>query len=142
MIMREILFRAKTTVKEVGEFNNVWIDGDLITSNGKYYIHPKNNSVSVSGELGKTIVMHEVSPETVSQFTGLCDKNGRKIWENDIAVITVENGNFLVEWSDTEARWQMNNEEEVFIVDFNNYWSYQVEVIGNVFDNPELLEGI
>ena len=128
--MREIIFKAKR--KDNGE----WVEGLLWKK--KY----DSNKIFIScfPDKDDNEEVFVVEPDTICQYTGLTDKNGRKIWENDIVVIPVENGYFLVEWSDTEARWQMNNEEDAFIVDFDNYWSYQVEVIGNVFDNSELLE--
>lgn len=80
----ENIFKAKTTPKESGDFNNVWVEGDLIKSDGKYYIHPQGNRVKVEGELGKIIVMHEVIPETICRYLGFKDKSGNKIFENDI----------------------------------------------------------
>lgn len=68
------LYKAKTTPKEKGEFNNVWVIGNLIVSNGKYYIHPVGNVVNVRNEICKMIVMHEVIPDTICQRTGLKDK--------------------------------------------------------------------
>lgn len=68
--MREILFKAKR------KDNNEWIKGSLIYDvNEKWYIH-KNNCALVIGT-------YEVIPETISQYTGLKDKNDVKIFEND-----------------------------------------------------------
>ena len=84
--MGEILFKAKTTKKddERSAFDNVWVEGDLIHSGGKTYIHPISNLVRVAGEIGQRIIMHEVIPETVCRYTGKEDKKGKKIWEHDI----------------------------------------------------------
>lgn len=141
--MREIMFKAKTTVKEVGEFNNVWVEGDLITSNGKHYIHPNNNAVSVSGELGKIIVMHEIDPETISQYIGLCDKNGRKIWENDIVTKNNRFGKVVYGEKNCECcngvyGWTFEHIGRYStVVDIRE--QNTVEVVGNIFDNEEFL---
>lgn len=137
------LYKAKTTPKEKGEFNNVWVTGNLIVSNGKYYIHPVGNVVNVKNEIGRIIVMHEVIPDTICQCTGLKDKNGNLIWENDI--VKDERGNLY------KAFWQNNYyqfswicvKSDVFSIgakwDLWSFKSFEIEVIGNIFDNPELL---
>lgn len=139
--MRDILFKAKTTPKEKGVFNNVWVYGDLIESNGKYYIHPKANTVSVNGELGKIIVMHEVIPDTICQCTGLTDKNGNKIWDNDVVRNEYERNGFQtlkVYYSKEKAKYVLMNAYKMF-TDFDKLLG-QLEVIGNIFDNPELVK--
>ena len=140
------LYKAKTTPKEKGEFNNVWVTGNLIVSNGKYYIHPVGNVVNVKNETGRIIVMHEVIPDTICQCTGLKDKNGKLIWENDVVgfwdTYSTENGYAeadcigKVAWDDETISFQVTNRlsaESYEVLD-------ECSVIGNIFDNKELLE--
>ena len=82
--------------------------------------------------------------DTICQCTGLKDKNGKLIWENDI--VRDEQGNFY------KAFWQNNYYQfswvcvktDVFLIgtkwDLWSIKSFEIEVIGNKFDNPELLE--
>lgn len=86
----------------------------------------------------------EVDRNTACQCTGLKDKNGKLIWENDI--VRDEHGNFY------KAFWQNNNyqfswicvKSDVFFTgvkwDLWSFKSFEIEVTGNIFDNPELLE--
>ena len=130
------LYKAKTTPKEKGEFNNVWVTGNLIVSNGKYYIHPVGNVVNVKNEIGRIIVMHEVIPDTICQCTGLKDKNGNLIWENDI--VNTQCGKAIVVWD--KAEWRINWLRRKGLY----YWAFEdiqiTEVIGNIFDNKDILE--
>ena len=134
------LYKAKTTPKEKGEFNNVWVTGNLIVSNGKYYIHPVGNVVNVKNEIGRIIVMHEVIPDTICQCTDLKDKNGKLIWENDI--IKCKFGIAVAVWDKSEWRIKLVK-DNIWRKDLH-YWAVEdnqrTEVIGNIFDNPELLE--
>ena len=129
------LYKAKTTPKEKGEFNNVWVTGNLIVSNGKYYIHPVGNAVKVKNEIGRIIVMHEVIPDTICQCTGSKDKNGKLIWENDI--VKTSGHIFVCYWDEYNFEWGLKSKTHTFGLGYIDKWL--IEVIGNIFDNTELL---
>lgn len=144
---REILFKAKTTKKHnrKHDFNDVWVEGDLVRSGGKYYIHPIANKVKIDGELGKVIIVHEVDQNTICQFTGLTDKNGQKIWENDICdrkekyleIVMYNEGDWQLDYSYAFGKEIHYNACNLgFYVCERNC----VEVVGNIFDDAELLE--
>ena len=87
--------------------------------------------------------MTEVAPSTICQCTGLSDKNGKLIWENDICIITdgtldEEDGYFRLDWEIDRAMFEF--EGTGICANFDNVSVYDCEVIGNIFDNPELLE--
>ncbi|TGX99196.1 hypothetical protein E5357_06190 [Hominisplanchenecus murintestinalis] len=122
--MREILFRAKRID------NGEWIEGDLV------HAPDGRTAASTYDDLVET------DPETVCQWTGLADKDGRKIFEGDICKIhsgpiDEEDGCFSVEWDEGDARFALYGEG--LTVDFGNYHGHECEVIGNIFDNPDLL---
>ena len=138
------LYKAKTTPKEKGEFNNVWVIGNLIVSNGRYYIHPINNIVNVENEIGRIIVMHEVIPDTICKCAGLKDKNDKLIWENDIVSFAHENytRNYAIEFKNTFHNYglRFRNKSIHFRCTQVTLCMHDCEVIGNIFDSPELLE--
>lgn len=119
--MREILFKAKRID------NGEWVEGLLTIMWGQYHIINPNDENTA----------YPIDADTICQYTGLTDKNGNKIWENDIIQIATEDKYFHLEWQDDTAGFVMNGDG--FTIDFDNYWSYEVEVIGNIFDNPELI---
>ena len=139
------LYKAKTTHKEGKEFDNVWVKGSLIIARNKYYIHPVGNAVNVEKELGKLVIMHEVDPSTICQCTGMKDKNGKLIWENDIVnCITTDCEEYArqIVYDKEELDFKATNGKE----DYGSEFEYlsclvEIEVTGNVFDNPELLDG-
>lgn len=85
--------------------------------------------------------MIEVDPSTICQCTGLKDKNGKLIWENDIVNCLAEECCGYIGWNEDEAGFYFNvlledgTYEEEHIYDYVDC----MDVIGNIFDNPELL---
>ena len=141
--MREILFRGKS--KETGE----WIAGYLIIADERWFILITDNIQTYSftclkdGEyiFGKFI---EVIPESIGQYTGLTDKNGKKIFEGDI--VKDEQAQMLgkvvyataADGFDGMAGFMVDDIDDG-LQNYNGFW-HLVEGIGNIHDNPELLE--
>ncbi len=121
--MREILFRAKSKVR--GD----WVEGCLVRRyNG--YVGIDRPHPDLCFEL------IEVEPETVGQYTGLTDKNGKKIFEGDICWFY--GGDYysgLWEQNAIVAITDMTDDEQTHYLNNAEY----CEVIGNIHDNPELL---
>lgn len=131
--MREIKFRGKTE-----EMNSWWTFGNLvICDNGDYQI-------GHCTKYGDTYYRNKVFKETVGQYTGLKDKNGKEIYEGDIVYIKGETEILdikgKVEYSETFAQYIITNTKNIMyeaepLGDYEN-----IEVIGNIYDNLELLE--
>ena len=141
--MREILFRGKRID------NGEWVEGGsifkLINKSGEHFFIPRfNEKVIATHDDNMNIIalegciLYKVDPETVGQYTGLIDKNGLKIFEGDVLTVDGEDGFFVLEFQEDTARFVMSGDS--IVVDFDNFWSYEVEVIGNIHDNPELLK--
>lgn len=145
--MREILFRGKRAD------NGEWVFGDLrqyvniVGCEDFYEIDTMSDTIGY-GHSYKVIL------ETVGQFTGLTDKNGRKIFEGDIvkiidkivgyerlAIIVFGNPNGVYSWG-----YQLKPiSAEPFATDILHWVDMEesgafIEVLGNIYDNPELLE--
>ena len=132
--MREILFKAKRMD------NGEWIEGYLvigrheIDNTKEYAIIPVD---VIFWEYGVSDMI-QVIPETICQYTGLTDKNGNKIWENDV----VKDKDICllgsVEYDEEHGMYVINEVNDGY-QNFQEFWSC-TEVIGNIFENPELVE--
>ncbi len=127
---REILFRGKRID------NEEWIEGKLLVDN---LIVPVNLEFKV--KVG-CIYGYEVIPETVGQYTGLCDKNGVKIFEGDIVVWDYDKVDFDGATHSTPELVRWDKDYCGFIVNYDDMGTIDknCRVIGNIYDNPGLLE--
>lgn len=167
--MREILFRAKRID------NGEWVEG--------YYIYHIKRTICLIGDsvkpedeqhvimqdgfsdwnMPRNTVVFDIDPENVCQYTGLKDKNGKRIWENDIVSCEHEKfqegdpaeqypfpdtirykRNYVVEFINTGSSYgyRLRNKSIHFMLTGNVIYNHNIEVLGNVFDNPELLEEV
>ena len=146
--MREILFKAKR------KDNGKWVEGYYrrIPCMGmlEHYIMPRNPK--------NRMEQYAIDPDTICQYTGLTDKYGRKIWENDILRYSYDydGSSFLkdgeeikyrvgaVFWSEWRGSWAVCGRGNKKCTN-NDVFKYnrnpnRTEVIGNIFDNVDLLE--
>ena len=138
--MREILFRGK---------------GDKRYNDGEWCFGVPIECYDGDWQICTDCIRSTVITETVGQYTGLKDKNGNKIFEGDIVRLTDEHNE--MEWTavvvfgnpngDYNWGWQLNAIEEfdgnkgiLLWVDMEESGAY-CEIIGNIYDNPELMEG-
>ena len=127
---REFLFRGKTFA------------GELVVGNGYFTDQTKHiivKNLRSTGEADRTNYF-EIIQETISQFTGLTDKNGVKIFEGDILKVELFSKPYQITFGKSE-KWgaafcvQSHNS----ITFLNKSWAETSEVIGNIFDNPEMV---
>lgn len=143
--MREILFKAKR------KDNGKWVEGYYCKLDETTYCisedyerHPVPTHHYILYEtmtdwgLPNRFLQFEIDHDTLCQYTGLTDVNGKKIWENDI----VHCGTKLrVSWHHFKASWVLSKKGWLYNHFFGEAVEPEdVEVVGNVFDNPDLLE--
>lgn len=130
--MREILFRGKRID------NGEWIEEHYLRKEVHFIFQTDKHN---------TWRCVEIVPETLCQFTGLCDKNVNRIWENDIVNYNEKYASIKFGMYCSSSGY--GNYNLGFYVDFPGetlyrkelgYWHEKVEVVGNIFDNPELLQ--
>lgn len=140
------LFKSKTA-KIVDEYNNdvedgVWVQGSIRCDVGKYTIFQFETERA-------DYVEYEIDPSTICQCTGLKDKNGTLIWENDIVKFDVYYYEKLDSSIISQIKWcndlcalslVVNGRGTRGTLGHLMCLNKEIEVIGNVFDNPELLE--
>ena len=134
--MREILFRGKRM--NDGE----WVEGYLVKAvGGECMILPVTTEHCGGAEFSEG---YHCDPTTVGQYTGLKDKNGKRIFEGDICRNTRTGEIVSVKWHGTMAGYVWNKRRaDGFLFDFGELFRAcdKYEVIGNIHDNSELLKG-
>lgn len=154
--MRENLFRAKKYEKSVFDETD-WVYGSLIDSGNheQVFIYPWLNGASTMPVRQLVYArMEAVNPETVCQFTGKVDKNGTNIFEGDVfqleddivAVVIFNDGCFRLEEYGLCGTWIESGYDEcgggygiIECEPIDWYFLKDMEVIGNIHDNPELI---
>lgn len=143
---REIKFRGKVTKTKQ------WVYGDLLHV-GNGCIITTNSELGENlpdGDIGLAYNHDEfavVTPETVGQFTGLLDKNGKEIYEGDVIRSYDSENNPIkhyISWRSDNAAYSATVLEypHLFCAVIQDWIDeFEKEIIGNVFDNPELLKG-
>ena len=154
--MREILFRGKPVERFITQMRitnqwdeNGYVYGSLIVSEDRCYIctYAECTMNTIIGNGHATMV--EVIPETVGQFTGLTDKNGKKIFEGDILIHhnnnpysnRTEKGRVF--WDENSCEWRRTTNGVFYLGKIDSYClssSCVYEIIGNIHDNSEPLK--
>ena len=127
--MREILFRGKccTTGEWVEGFLGIEVPDVLVIQQFSYDEYFKSNCID----------QYSLKPETIGQYTGMTDKNGTKIFEGDICWFY--SGDYYSELWEQNAIVAITDMTDYEQTHYLNNAEY-CEVIGNIYDNPELME--
>ena len=151
--MREILFRGKRLD------NGDWVEGAFLNDrDGAFYICPAVSDISYgdSGNRRRIGCWYKVDPSTVGQYTGLNDKNGERIFEGDMIkpfddeidkmIVEFHHGQFLLclygeRGYMTEYGWEEEGNYGCFESEPLSSYGDDIEIIGNIHDNPEFMKG-
>ena len=131
--MREILFRGKRTI------NGDWVYGDFVHGNERKSLR---DSIFVYDSETQSFNDYEINPSTLGQYTGLTDKNGNRIFEGDIVntdKFSEPNKQYIIKYDLQFGAFIGQDRYNVYFVTFDGD-SGEFEVIGNITDNPDLLE--
>ena len=134
--------------------NGEWEIGSLIAlPTGEYEISNKcNNPPDCDPMWDKVVITHKVDPSTICQCTGLKDNNGKLIWENDVIKYHFRDLYAQIRYGAYQSCFDSQKAQHIgFYVDWAEsrnyrkdlgYWINMInaEIVGNIFDNPELLE--
>lgn len=142
--MRDILFRGKS----VNDGN--WVQGSLVITTIepaddtpiKHY-HIEDMTIGVFPDAYQSGLSETVDPNTVGQFTGLTDNNGKKIFEGDILYVHDRLLKCTAPFHEFRGVVEHKNGKFVIVGDLMTHYrwiDYDITVLGNIHDNPELLE--
>lgn len=125
--MREILFRGKRTD------NGEWWVGDLMHTGSRVLIRRPKPHDPINYEF------YYVDPATVGQFTGLVDKHGERKFEGDIFMFGEHT--YIIDWDEEALAFcAFEPFEPDYTIDLSEFSADEIAVIGNIHDNPELVE--
>jgi uncharacterized phage protein (TIGR01671 family) len=137
--MREILFRGKAINRDKGFHRTSYKNGEWVYGiiSRLYDERFKNLPAEMTNTNGVGGI--EVDYKTISQFIGLTDKNGKKIFEGDIVKLFLIDGEEIgvIKFNDILCRFCLYEKDGVYGFDKD----CEFEIIGNIHDNPELLKG-
>ena len=120
-------FRFRVWLKDTNKMYNV------------HSLHIGTNKAIISSRYGNVSIYINKN-SILMQSTGLKDKNSKLIYEGDRVYIDYEDETAIIKWSDDLARFTIHFEDEAVFADFDNYYSKELEVIGNIYENSELLK--
>jgi len=128
--MREIKFRA-------------WWIKEKVMINDLEAIYPKGKCAGILGiKKIKGESLWNFEDIEIMQFTGLHDKNGKEIWEGDIVKTLQPDEIGTVEYVDIRASFELKIKGQYYYQPLAKWKKHLLEVIGNIYENPELLLGV